>query len=254
MTQDSHWLSTCGLCGSRSVGSDLFDRRLTYCNPRSGGCGARLPQDQHAADILAIVANRRIDRLVHITRLANLNSILSHGLMPRSQHAAEGIQSSCFDAYRRDGAGHTNLSITFGNGWMFRRFVDPAPAEWIALLIKPAVLAMGRESVQFHQTNAATMDHRFGSEAADLEAMFDQTVSYRTTSDSRTWARDERAASVPTDDQAEVTVKHGIDASQISEVWFGAASSLEQWTRRGRQRPHPRLVVRASTEWWRPER
>lgn len=253
MTESSHWLSTCNLCGSRSVGSDLFDRELTYCNPRSGGCGARRPRDSHAADILEIIAQRKIDRLIHITKLANLESILSRGLMPRSDHAAMGIQSSRVDAYRRDGSGHTNLSITFGNGWMFRKLAEPGPTTWVALLIEPAVLAMGRESIEFHQTNAATMDHRFGREATDLEAMFNQTVTYRTSADTRTWARDQRAACVPTDDQAEVTVKRVIHASRISEIWFGAEASRERWTRLNGQRTRPRLAYRPITEWWRPE-
>ena len=241
------------MCGKASAGVDRLDPRFTYCNPRTGGCGARRSRDTREEAVRSIIAKRRIERLVHVTQVGNLKSIFGRGLIPRSQHLEFGIEAACVDRYRRDGMGQTNLSITYGNRWMLGDLVKETPENWVLLAIDPGVLgAPDDDSVQFHQTNAATMEHRSGPTPADLEAMFDATVTYRTSKGPRTIERDGRDASLPTDDQAEITVNAVILASSILAVWFATPQALDGFVRLRGPVAVP-ACHRGLSEWWRSE-
>lgn len=92
----------------------------------------KLQQSVQAKGILA---------LYHFTRLENLASILSNGLIPRRELRIRGIAATMNDDERRDGDDATSLSISFPNYRMFykHRQADPN-AHWCVLALSPSVL------------------------------------------------------------------------------------------------------------------
>lgn len=247
------WSSYCVKCRGNSVGEDRFDPALTYCNPRSGGCGDRRPRSSWADQMLEIIRKRKIELLVHVTAHTNVASILRLGLIPRDQHEKRGVVANCFDRYRRDGTGQTNLSITYANKWMLGDFVHRAPADWALLVLSPRLLAQAEGSIRFHQTNAATTEHRSGNDPRDLDAMFDKEIYCRTQQVARTIHRDARPDAVPTDDQAEITVGSDISPSMIDEVWFGTAAARQKFVSTNAHADRPRLLFHDPRDWWRPQ-
>jgi hypothetical protein len=92
--------------------------------------------------IKAYCAVRRIDTLVHFTRLENLAGILADGILPRSALEGKGRQVIFNDGIRTDG--HKDaacLSISFPNYKMFYKYrlADQA-ATWVVLQIRADVL------------------------------------------------------------------------------------------------------------------
>jgi hypothetical protein len=92
--------------------------------------------------IPAYCASRRIDTLVHFTRLENLASVLADGLVPRSVLEGQARRAIFNDGLRTDG--HKDavcLSVSFPNYKMFYkcRLADQA-ATWAVLLIRADVL------------------------------------------------------------------------------------------------------------------
>lgn len=104
----------------------------------------------------AVTQSRDIEYLLHFTRLDNLQSIMEHGLIPRSQLEAEDIEATFNDDDRIDDCPNaTCLSITFPNYKMFwacrQSFKD---VKWIVLAIKPIVL--WEKDCAFCHENAAS--------------------------------------------------------------------------------------------------
>lgn len=92
--------------------------------------------------IRAYCAARRIDTLVHFTRLANLAGILADGILPRSALEEQGRRVNFNDDIRTDG--HKDaacLSIGFPNYKMFYKYRSgDQAATWAVLLIRADVL------------------------------------------------------------------------------------------------------------------
>ncbi len=92
--------------------------------------------------IRAYCAARRIDTLVHFTRLENLASILADGILPRSALERKGRQVIFNDGRRTDS--HKDavcLSISFPNYKMFYKYrLADQGATWGVLQIRADVL------------------------------------------------------------------------------------------------------------------
>lgn len=191
----------------------------------------------------AVVTERRIVRLVHFTRLANVSSILEHGLIPRSTVAEVAPTCITNDCLRIDARTHSNcLSITFPNSRMFYSYMmEDQSVAWAILLLNPQLLLEDR--VLFCKHNAA--DNRIrslpdealrGVEA--LKAMFEEIEGVPTRADQNLKLAD------PTDVQAEILVKGVIDPvyfdgivfqnSETANEYAGAAGNLKCYTSDGR--------------------
>jgi hypothetical protein len=92
--------------------------------------------------IRAYCAARRIDALVHFTRLENLAGILADGILPRSTLEGQARRVIFNDDIRTDG--HKNavcLSVSFPNYKMFYKYrLADQTAMWAILLIRADVL------------------------------------------------------------------------------------------------------------------
>lgn len=102
------------------------------------------------------VKAREIRHLLHFTRLANLESILEHGLVGRSVLEENGINHVTNDAHRFDqqnsavccSIGHPNYKLFYP----FR--LNNPDDEWVVLAIKRVVI--WSKSCAFCTTNAAS--------------------------------------------------------------------------------------------------
>lgn len=84
----------------------------------------------------------KIPFLAHFTRVANLPSIMRHGLYPISRAAQNGIKPEANDELRLDGhKDASSLSIGFPNYKMFYKYrLENPGVEWAVLGIEPSVL------------------------------------------------------------------------------------------------------------------
>ncbi|MBA3525385.1 MAG: DUF4433 domain-containing protein [Sphingomonas sp.] len=175
-----------------------------------------------------IIAERGITRLVHFTRLANVTSILKHGLVPRAMIADIAPQGQTNDPLRLDGREQYNcLSITFPNSRMFYAYMMENPdVDWAVLLLKPALLVEGR--VLFCRHNAA--DNRVTAladeqlkGAAAFQAMFDEIDGLEARADQYLKPAD------PTDVQAEVLVRGLIERAHLDGIVFQTPAAAQQF-------------------------
>ncbi|GLQ47829.1 hypothetical protein GCM10007862_28800 [Dyella lipolytica] len=102
--------------------------------------------------IEAFATERQVRYLMHFTRLANLDSILAQGLIPRNRLVNK---DGCNDDMRLDGTDAICASIEFPNYQMFYRLRQENPdVQWVVVVINAAVLWKTR--VAFCQCNAAS--------------------------------------------------------------------------------------------------
>lgn len=104
------------------------------------------------------VESRGIEYVVHFTRLANLNSILAHGLVPRSILEANNLPFTFNDELRIDGYENASCcSIGYPNYKMFYRARCENPGvEWVVLGINKKIL--WEKNVAFCVNNAASAE------------------------------------------------------------------------------------------------
>lgn len=181
----------------------------------------------HTEQIQAIAAQRAVPFLVHFTRIENLNSIIAHGLLPRTMIAAQGVPAIINDPERWDGRlGGISTSIGFPNGQMLWRLRNDNPgSEWVHLIVEPSVL--WTHETLFCRHNAADgrisclPDAVLGHPNA-LSTLFDEIDGH----DSR--AEQGLKPYDPTDVQAEALVLEPIDAGLIGGVVFHTKAARDQ--------------------------
>ena len=146
-----------------------------------------------------------IPYLVHFTRVANLPSIMEHGLYPIDRVHEIGVEPEINDQYRLDGhLDGTSVSIAFPNCQMFYKYrMDDESVEWAVLVLKRSIL--WRLECAFCRHNAA--DSRISSLLLDeltdegtFRGMFDEIDGLPTRAEQKLKPYD------PTDVQAEVLV------------------------------------------------
>ncbi|MCF7940837.1 MAG: DUF4433 domain-containing protein [Spirochaetia bacterium] len=205
-----------------------------------------------------LIKERGISSILHVTRMENLQSILTHGLMPRSMLDDKQIEAVFNDDVRHDvHLDHVSCSISFPNYKRFHSLRKKYPAaKWVILLLDPNVLV--DKSCAFYFQNTATimcrdmaLENIRGREAcellfaensdgwfrlADLEA-YERRMDYiaqflgdhRPSADSQ--PPDTRGPlGIPdrytTDPQAEVLIKGLIEKEYIQSVVFNSADEV----------------------------
>lgn len=160
------------------------------------------------------VEEKNIEYVWHFTRLANLDGILSHGLINRQSIVETGLPFEFNDDYRFDG--HENsicCSIGHPNYKMFYRLRQENPdSEWVVIVLQPSIL--WEKDCAFCTTNAASnevacipVEHRKG--IAAFNKLFDEVPGKPPRSELGI------SESCPTDPQAEVLVFGDIEHRYI---------------------------------------
>ncbi|MBU9547503.1 DarT ssDNA thymidine ADP-ribosyltransferase family protein [Burkholderia multivorans] len=168
-----------------------------------------------ARTIEEFAKERGIRYLLHFTRLSNLQSILTHGLVCRDRLDGRNIMGTVNDQHRLDGTDAVCVSIAFPNYKMFYRCRCEHPEEeWVVVAIQPK--ALWELPCAFCVTNAASnrvtaipLIHRTG--LAAFQAMYEDY-------DDKIRATLKLADSMPTNPQAEVLMLDGVPRSYIMGV------------------------------------
>lgn len=187
------------------------------------------------SSIQDVLQRRGIKGLTHFTRLENLDSILMHGIVPRSYlvNSATPINGILTDSLRLDGKDeYSCFSISFPNSQMFYHYrMKERSSKWVVIGLSAQVLVDKTESCLFYPQNAASkvmtdleVDKFKGAKA--LEAMFSPFAN--TSKD-------------PVDVQAEVMISDVIEPKYIGLVIFNDRNKMDEY-----QRNYPELKKRFS--------
>ncbi|MFH0778953.1 MAG: DarT ssDNA thymidine ADP-ribosyltransferase family protein, partial [Candidatus Eisenbacteria bacterium] len=197
-------------------------------------------------------AARSIRSLVHFTRLSNLQSILTHGLLARdaleAKLAHDKIGSIAInDQQRLDGQwGAVCLSVSFPNYLMFYKYRRSTTESWVVLTLHPSIL-WERDCLFCRENAASASMARLSShsrrEPKAFESMFEDL-------DGGVRARYELPDHYPTNPQAEVLVLESISPSYIREVHFQSPAALADWT--AQATPQTVCRIRADELFFRP--
>jgi hypothetical protein len=192
-----------------------------------------------------VVAKRGIDFVFHFTQLQNLDSILTHGLLPPSQCEEIGIIPAVNDQERLDNTDSICLTIGFPNYMLFYRLRDTVKEkEWAVIGLKPDVLwekdvAFCRENAAKAEVTAIPLAQRKGVDA--LEAMFDD---YNGIARSTLGIPDH----YPTYPQAEVLVFEKIEPEYIVGATFEKYANFKQF--QGKKYQHDFEILYERDYYW----
>lgn len=176
--------------------------------------------------------DRKIETLVHFTRIENLDSILQLGLVGQSLLQTRKQQFLWNDADRADLHPEAIcLSISFPNYQMFYSIREQYKSEgvydfqWVVLLIEAKVLweldcAFCQRNAALNAVRSIPLDERKKPEA--LKGMFDDFYDIK---------RQDLPIqqNYPTHPQAEVLVFDAIPIEYIKEIHFWDATTLKNW-------------------------
>lgn len=164
-----------------------------------------------------LLEERNIKNLFHFTQYGNLDSIIRHGLVRRTELARREIDYRFCDDKRLDGYPQTiSLSIGFPNYRMFYSARQRLGSEqWVVLAVSPQVLL--DKPCAFFPQNAASGEYKdaalgelLGTNA--LEALF-QDVGGKTRAELKI------PQHFPTDPQAEVLVFDDVEVDYLNFIY-----------------------------------
>ena len=177
------------------------------------------------------VNSREIEYILHFTRLVNLDSILSNGLIPIDELERMGINSEINDEYRYDNCknalccsiGHPNYKMFYS-----LRMNNP-DVEWCVIGIKKDILwnkdcAFCVENAASNSVTSIPIHQRKGLQA--FMKLFDEIENKptRNTLDIPSYC--------PTNPQAEILVFDKINSNDILGVVFQSQQRVDEYTRR----------------------
>ncbi|WP_419893151.1 DarT ssDNA thymidine ADP-ribosyltransferase family protein [Oceanobacillus kimchii] len=172
---------------------------------------------------------RGVTNLVHFTRIENLSSILSNGLIPVASLSERSMNYLNNDEYRWDNCTDANcLSIQFPNYQMFYKYRNQNQGtDWVILGIKKKVLwetdcVFCVENAASGRMTASPMDERRGVGA--LKRLYDDYPGKPTRNEMG--IRDD----FTTHPQAEVLVFDVIEPEWIWGVAFESHEKLNQYS------------------------
>jgi len=181
----------------------------------------------HRSNIRRLAVERNIEHLLHFTNVANLPSIMAHGLLSVRSARLRGLFPLVNDQLRLDGhIDAVSLSISFPNANLFYKYRQLHPQQrWVVLILKPEILWV--QDCAYCQYNAA--DKRISTRSWStlvtyqaFESMFDeapQGIPSR--------AAQRLTLADPTDVQAEVLVRGDIAPSMVEGLIFGHEDDLD---------------------------
>ena len=216
-----------------TIMEDFFPKRETLLTIKS----------EQANKIKEIVTRRKIEYLVHFTRIDNLNSILKNGLIPVSMQQKMKIPSIRNDDQRIDSKlDCTSCSIVFPNYklfYTFREYKFPG-SSWVVIVLDKDVLFSPSNITYYCQTNAAGVFPRISSAkelctATAFENMFCDSL---TTKENKVIQRASLQISdyITTDPQAEILISDAIDKKYIGCICFQKQPDIDEYiTRYGKE-------------------
>lgn len=198
---------------------------------------------------------RNVQFFVHFTPVTNLQSILSHGIMPRSVLSEKGIPADTPDVQRFDfRMDYSSFSISFPNYRIFYSKRMNTPFKYAVLIIDPQlILDLPLSSISYLPNNAASgaiqnVEEYTGLEAA--KAMFQETVQVGKTEVTR------EQLGLPefftTNPQAEVFIRSTIAPKYIRSIITIDSEQANQVRRQLQASPVPVPKIIYNREFYKP--
>lgn len=182
------------------------------------------PQDETSAQIAQFLKERNITTLLHFTDRKNLFKILTYGLLSRKILDELQWNYSFNDTVRADWRTDCiSLSISKINEYLLKRFIaNKTIAEYVIIEIDATMLYRENNKRIYCQTNAATAHSNKGGNLENLKAMFDNEVSYCTSSEPRTFNRQaqNKKDNETTDSQAEILWADWVNPNYINGYYL----------------------------------
>lgn len=186
--------------------------------------------------IKEITERRKIEYLVHFTRIENLQNVLQYGLVPVSMQSKMKVHSLHNDEQRIDSKlDCTSCSIGFPNYklfYTFREYKFPG-TSWAIIVLDKDVLFSPSNIAYYCHTNAAGVFPRVSSvkklcTASAFENMFCETYN---TKENKTIRRSELQISdhITTDPQAEILISDVIDKKFIGCIYFQNQQDIDNF-------------------------
>ena len=157
-------------------------------------------------EIINILKNRNITKLIHFTDVRNMPSILEHGILPPKRLKEDGIEPHSNDPNRFDNQLEgISVSIMKRNQHVLKKFHNRDPRQWVEIEINPDVAVT--KNCLFYQTNASNGKYKDVKEeylrsSKAFASMFDDHVITK----GKTYKRDNKKSYEPTDEQAEIKI------------------------------------------------
>ena len=186
-----------------------------------------MPSVRDAEQIKAIIKERDIEYLVHVTRMSNLESILERGLLTQKQLKEQGLNFIPSDPKRLDDhPDATCCSISFPNSIMFYDKIQNTD-DWIVIGVSTDILL--EKDCAFYRTNAASGEFRNKDandfkDAVNFQAMFEEWGDGKWTR-----ARLKQPANYTTNPQAEVLVFDHIEKKHLVGVCMSDENMVNEW-------------------------
>ena len=166
-------------------------------------------------EIINILKNRNITKLIHFTDIRNMPSILEHGILPPKRLKEDGIEPHSNDPNRFDDQLEgISVSVMKRNQHVLKKFHNRDPRQWVEIEINPDVAVT--KNCLFYQTNASNGKYKDVKEeylrsSKAFASMFDDHVITK----GKTYKRDNKKSFEPTDEQAEIIVRWKIPKRKI---------------------------------------
>ena len=166
-------------------------------------------------EIINILKNRNITKLIHFTDIRNMPSILEHGILPPKRLKEDGIEPHSNDPNRFDNQLEgISVSVMKRNQHVLKKFHNRDPRQWVEIEINPDVAVT--KNCLFYQTNASNGKYKDVKEeylrsSKAFASMFDDHVITK----GKTYKRDNKKSFEPTDEQAEIIVRWKIPKRKI---------------------------------------
>ena len=192
----------------------------------------RIPYNENRDDynIKNIIQQRKIQNLVHFTKIKNLESILTNGFLSRQYLESNKIKSEFNDTERWDNKPTaTCFSIEFPNTFLLNTFKEIyKDAKWVIILLDINLLNNSNKKC-FCNKNAGGAPNWLNCDNSKkdwaFEKMFDEQI-YNSNSPLRS-QQEYIKSYLPTDIQAEILIEDIIDPLYIKCLLFETQEDLE---------------------------
>lgn len=185
-------------------------------------------------ELKEIINARKIESLIHFTRIENLDSILQMGILPREMLETRAIPFIYNDTMRADYMKScTCVSIEFPNTWVMNNKMDMVPnSDWVLILLNIELLYEQRNYYAEHNAATYSVQKNLGAKCkpSDFETLFADNIKIEKVSgEIKDFKRNNLQAFFPTSDQAEVLVEGAINPKFIDGVVFKTDYSMGKY-------------------------
>lgn len=186
-------------------------------------------KNKNESEYKKIIEKRRIEHLIHFTRIENLQSILKNGLVPLRRQQEMKLSSIRNDSQRIDFMPDcTSCSVEFPNYKLFFKFRNDNEnkgAKWVILKLKKDILFSPANLAYYCYTNAASLVPKSSTKTKELLTSAAFESMFRTSLVTRDNTCIQRADlqiedHYTTDPQAEILIRDIIDKKYISSICF----------------------------------